>query len=79
MTAKHAISLVSTQKIHDNIGHGTEIDDQELLEGALKDTLGSVAVVAVWSGRSCLLVRKTFVSEILAYLSYVDFFCHFLF
>ena len=71
MTAMHAISLVST---HDNIGHGTEIDEQVLLEGALKGTLGAVTVVAVWSGRSsCLLVRKTFVSEILAYLSYVDF------
>ena len=67
----HGISLVST---HDNIGHGTEIDEQVLLEGALKGTLGAVTVVAVWSGRSsCLLVRKTFVSEILAYLSYVDF------
>jgi len=74
MTAMHAISLVSTQKIHDNIGHGTEIDEQVLLEGALKGTFGAVTVVAVWSGRSsCLLVRKTFVSEILAYLSYVDF------
>ena len=48
MTAMHAISLVSTQKIHDDIGHGTEIDEQVLLEGTLMGTLGAVAVVAVW-------------------------------
>jgi len=76
LTVMHAISLVSTQKVHDNIGHG-KIDEQVLLEEESKGTLGAVAVVAVWSDRSqCLVVRKTFVST---YLSMFTFcFCHLL-
>ena len=35
LTAMHAISLVSTRNVHDNIGHG-KIDEQVLLEEASK-------------------------------------------